>query len=62
MAYTQQVALVAKNSPAKAGYIVWSLGGEGPLQEGTASHSSIFAWQIHAQRSLAGYCPQGHKE
>ena len=39
-----------------------SLGGEEALEEGTACHSSIFAWKIHAQRSLAGYGPQGHKE
>ena len=33
-----------------------SLGG------GLAIHSSILAWRVHEQRSLAGYCPQGHKE
>jgi len=25
---------------------VWSLGREGPLEEGMATHSSIFAWEI----------------
>ena len=25
---------------------VWSLGGEGPLEETTATHSSILAWRI----------------
>ena len=40
-----QVALVAKNLPANAGDIrdvVQSLGQEDPLQEGMATHSSIF--------------------
>ena len=27
-----------------------------------ATHSSILAWRIHGQRSLAGYSPWGHKE
>ena len=27
-----------------------------------AAHSSILAWKIHGQRSLAGYSPWGHKE
>ena len=62
MAYTQRVALAVKSPPAREGYMVRSLGGEGPLEEGAASHSSIFAWKIHAQRSLPGYGPQGHKE
>ena len=26
-----------------------------------AIHSSILAWEIHGQRSLAGYSPWGHK-
>ena len=26
--------------------------------EGKATHSSILAWEIHGQRSLAGYGPQ----
>ena len=46
---TSQVALVVRNLPAKAGD-----GGEGgsvpgcedPLEEGTATHSSILAWRI----------------
>ena len=25
---------------------VWSLGGEDPLEEGTATHASILAWKI----------------
>ena len=27
-----------------------------------AIHSSILAWRIHGQRSLAGYSPQSRKE
>ena len=27
-----------------------------------ATHSSILAWEIHGQRSLVGYSPQGCKE
>ena len=39
-----------------------TLGGEDPLEEGTATHSSLLAWRSHGQRSLAGHSPQGHKE
>ena len=48
MTFTQ-VALVVKNLPAQAGDIetqVPSLGGEDPLEEGMATHSSILAWRI----------------
>ena len=41
---------------------VQSLGWEDPLEEGMATHSSVFVWRIHGQRSLAGYIPWGHKE
>ena len=41
---------------------VQSLGQEGPLEEGKATHSSIFAWRIHGQRGLVGYSPWGCKE
>ena len=27
-----------------------------------ATHSSILAWRIHAQRCLVGYSPWGHRE
>ena len=33
------------------------LGGEDPLEDGMATHSSILAWEIHGQRSLVGYSP-----
>ena len=29
---------------------VWSLGGEDPLEEGKATHSSILAWRVHMDR------------
>ena len=44
-----QMAVVLKNMPANAGGIkdqVWSLGWEGPLEEGMATHSSIVDWRI----------------
>ena len=39
-----------------------ALGLEDPLQTEMATHSSILAWEIHGQRSLAGYGPWGRKE
>ena len=42
--------------------LVRSLGGEDPLEEGMAVHSSILAGDSHGQRSLAGYSPWGPKE
>ena len=38
------------------------LGWGDPLEEGMATHSSILAWRIHGQRSLAGYSPRVCKE
>ena len=34
-----------------------SLVQDDPLEEGLAARSSILAWRIHGQRSLAGYRP-----
>ena len=57
------MALVVKNPPATVGDIrVSSLDQEDPLEEGMATHSSILAWRIPWQRSLAGCTPWGHKE
>ena len=39
-----------------------SPGWEDPLEKGMATHSTILAWRIPGQRSLAGYRPWGHKE
>ena len=41
-----QVVLVTKNLSANAETWVQSLGWEDPLEEGMATHSSIFAWRI----------------
>ena len=41
---------------------VLSLGWQDTLEEGMATHASILAWRIHGQKSLVGYCPQGHKK
>ena len=50
-------ASVVKNLPPNAGDI--RLGREDPLEKEMATHSSIFAWEIHGQRSLAGYTVYG---
>ena len=39
-----------------------SLGREDPLEKEIATHSSILAWRILWQRSLADYIPWGCKE
>ena len=38
-----------------------SLVQEDALEKEMATHFSILAWEIHGQRSLAGYNPWGHK-
>ena len=40
------VAHMVKNPPAMRESWVWPLGWEDPLEEGTATHSSILAWRI----------------
>ena len=40
------VAQMLKNLSAVQKTWVWSLGWEDPLEEGMATHSSIFAWRI----------------
>ena len=55
------MALVVKNPPPSAGDLemgVRSLGWEDPLEEGTATHSSILAWRL----PWTGYSPWGRKE
>ena len=49
------VAQMVKNLPSRLEMRVQSLGWEDPLEEGMATHSSVLAWEIHGQRSLAGY-------
>ena len=49
LCWASQVVLVVKNPPVSAGNNetkVRSLGREDPLEEGMATHSSIFAWRI----------------
>ena len=56
---------MVKNSPAKAGDItdtVRALSLEGPLEERMQSFPVFFPGESHAQRSLVGYSPWGHKE
>ena len=41
---------------------VRSLGGEDPLEEGMATHSSILAWRIPWTGEPGGLQPKGHKQ
>ena len=41
---------MVKNPPVMPGTWVESLGWEGPLEEGMATHSSILAWRIPMDR------------
>ena len=55
---------MVKNSPAKAGDItdtVRALSWEGPLEERMQSFPVFFPEESHAQRSLVGYSPWGHR-
>ena len=57
---------MVKNPPAKAGDVrdsVRSLSQEDPLEEGMATHSSIFAWRIPMDRGAwQANSPLGPKE
>ena len=53
---------MVKNRPTKQEMRVRSLGWEDPLEKEMAAHSSILAWEIPGQRSLASYNPWVHKE
>ena len=37
---------LVKNLPDNAGDVVWSLGGEDPLEKEMSTHSNILAWEI----------------
>ena len=59
------MAKMIKNLPAMPETRLQYLGQEDPLEKGTVTHSSILAWRIHGQSSLAvpqGYSPWGCKE
>ena len=48
------VAQLVKNPPAMPETWVRSLGWEDPLEEGTATHSSIMAWRIPGTEDPGG--------
>ena len=52
---------MVKNLPAIQETQVQFLGQEDPLEKEMTIHSSILAWEIQGQRSLAGYSPLGRK-
>ena len=56
------MAQTVKNLPAMQETQVRSLGGEGSLEKGMATHSSVLARESHGQRSLAGSNPWSRKE
>ena len=53
------VAQMVKNLPTMRETQVWPLGWEDLLEKGLATYSSILAWKIHGERSLAGSSPLG---
>ena len=53
---------MVKNLPTMQETWVRTLGWEDPKEKGMATQSSILAWRIRGQRSLAGYCSSGCKE
>ena len=56
------LAQMVKNPPTLWETQVQSLGREDPLEEGTATHSSIVAWTIPRTEKPGGYSPRAHKE
>ena len=51
------MAQMLKNLPATRETQVLSLGQEDPLEDNTATHSSILAWRISRTEELLGYSP-----
>ena len=64
--YEYRASLVfqlVENLPAMQETLVWSLGGEEPLQKEMATPIPVFLpGECHGQRRLVGYCPRGCKE
>ena len=60
--WASQVAQWLKNSPPMQETQVWSLGWEGSLEEGLATHSSILAWRIPGTEEPGGLQSTGSKE
>ena len=56
------MAQKVKNLPAVRETWVPSLGGEDPLEEGMATHSSILAWEDPWTEEPGGLQSMGHKE
>ena len=54
------MAQMVKNPPAMQDTWVQSLGWEDPLEEGTATHSSILAWRIPWTEEPEGSQRVGH--
>ena len=44
------------------GILVWSLGGEDPLEKEMATHSSILAWEIPSTEEPGGLQSMGLQE
>ena len=55
------VAQTIKNVPAMQETMVQSLGQEDPLENGTAAHSSILAWEIPWTEEPGGLQSMGGK-
>ena len=53
------VARIVKNLPTMRETWVWSLGWEGPLEKGMATHSSILAWKNLWMKEPGRYSPWG---
>ena len=56
------MARIVKNLLAMQETWIQSLGREDPLEKDMETHSSILAWRIPQQRSLAGYSPWDQRE
>ena len=48
---------MVRSEPAMEETRIRSLGQEDPLEKEMSTHSNIFAWRLHGERSLAGYSP-----